>query len=260
VKRSPVATARRTVRRATTWRPKTSPDAGVDIAALISPLRYDVLVRAQLFDLVRDRPDGGAAAGEAGDDELVAQARASAYFTWFEKVAMARFRPWVLEDPALLESQFRERVLSAAALYRSFAARGFDPAHPVTLRGTKGTLASDSGLEIAKTLHVGDGGHRLALLLCAGLPLTAGTYRVDRRPMPHLIDNTAVLVPALDLAERDYVAFVAPGYGVAAADAGTTVAGLVEQVRARDLAAAEELAAVAARHLHHEGAVREVTR
>jgi hypothetical protein len=251
-----VATARRTVRRATTWRPKTSPDASVDIRALISPLRYDVLVRAQLFDLVRAHTQSGG----SSEDELVAQARSSAYFTWFEQVAMARFRPWVLEDPALLESQFRERVVSAAALFRSFTEGGFDPAHPVTLRGTKATLASDSGLEIAKTLHVGDGGHRLALLLSAGLPLTAGTYRVDLRPMPHLIDNTAVLVAALDLSEAAYVSFVAPGYGVAAESAGPTLAGLLEQVRSRDGVRAEELAAVAARHLRHQDAASEVSR
>jgi hypothetical protein len=248
VKRSPVATARRTVRRATTWRPKTAPDSPVDISALISPLRYDVLVRAQLFDLVRLQAD----AGSSDADALVDAARASAYFTWFEQVAMARFRPWVLQDPDLLSSQFRERVLSASALYRSYRQRGFDPAHPVTLRGTKGPQRTDSGLTIAKTLHVGDGGHRLALLLSDGQDLSPGSYRVDWRPMEQLIDNTAVLVPALGLRAADYTRFVAPGYG---GEPTADPAALIAEVRDRDPEAARELAAVTERHL---GSLRDV--
>ena len=242
MKRSPVATARRTVRRATTWRPKTAPDSPVDISALISPLRYDVLVRAQLFDLVRLQSESVS----SDPDALVEAARASAYFTWFEQVAMDRFRPWVLLDPDLLSSQFRERVLSAAALYRSYRQRGFDPAHPVTLRGTKGSMATDSGLTIGKTLHVGDGGHRLALLLSDGQDLSAGTYRVDWRPLDHLIDNTAVLVPALQLRAGDYARFLAPGYGC---EPTTDLDELLAEVRHRDPQAGREIAAAAERHL-----------
>jgi hypothetical protein len=213
----------------------------IDIAWLISPLRYDVVVRAQLFTFV-----AGCGTAERGDPEaLVEGARRLPYATWFRSVAMARFRPWVLSDPVLMEQQFRERVLSALSLWRSFRDRGFDPDHPVTLRGTDGPLRTDTGLLVDRRLHVGDGGHRLALLLSAGLPLPAELYRVDRRPQRMLIDNTAVLVPALGLDDEEYVRFVSRGY---APTEYTDAAKLVRDVRLADARRADELASVVARH------------
>lgn len=241
MKRSATATVRRTVRRAVTWRPKTRPDEPVDIDQLISPLRYDVLVRAQVFDLVT-------AMGEAAytdTDELVAAARESSYWVWFRDVAMARFRPWVLKDPEVLEQQFRERVESAAVLHRSFRARGFDPAHPVTLRGCHAAVATDSGLRVNRRLHVGDGGHRTALLLSAGQQLHPGMYRVDWRPMPQLIDNTAVLLPALGVEPAAYISFLARGYGVTTSDLDV----LLSELETRHDGSAAEAREVAARHL-----------
>jgi hypothetical protein len=241
VNRSASATARRTVRRAVTWRPKSAGKADVDVAGLISPLRYDVLVRAGLFTFLEECDDGQLDDGDA----LVAAARALPYATWFRSVAMARFRPWVLSDPVLLQQQFSERVLSALALWRSFRRRGFDPRHPVTLRWTAGPVRTDSGLMIDRRLHVGDGGHRLALLLSAGLPLSADLYRVDRRPQRTLIDNTAVLVPALGVHGEEYVRFVARGYtGTEYSDA----AQLVSDVGRTDPARADEIASVVEHH------------
>jgi hypothetical protein len=242
VKRSPIATARRTVRRAATWRPKTRPEQPIDIARLVSPLRYDVLVRAQFFDLV----------GEIGEDayedlDLVLEAaQGSPYHVWWEQVAIPRFFPWVGKDPAQLAASFRERVGDSVRLHRSFRARGFDPAHPIVLRGTKTALASDTGLEIQARLHVGDGGHRTALLLSAGLLLEPAMCLVDWRPRPYLIDNTAILVPALGIGRADYVRFLAAGY-----DAAPTgdLDELLADLFGRDPVAAAEVAAVAARHL-----------
>jgi hypothetical protein len=239
-----MATARRTVRRATTWRPKTVGRQDVDIAWLISPLRYDVLVRAQLFSFFAHRPDVDP--DELDEREaLVADARRLPYATWFRSVAMARFRPWVLDDPVVAEQQFRERVLSALALWRSFRDRGFDPHHPITLRATDGPRRTDSGLTVDRRLHVGDGGHRLALLLSAGQPLSAALYRVDHRPQRTLIDNTAVLVPALGLDDKEYVRFVSRGY---APTEYTDASLLLHDVRVADSRRADELASVLLRH------------
>lgn len=241
MKRSASATARRTLRRASTWRPKARGTEDVDIAALISPLRYDVMVRAGFFAFLAD----GGASLRRDPDALVEAARDLPYAAWFRSVAMTRFRPWVLQDAALLDAQFRERVLSALALWESFRAKGFDPAHPVTLRAASGPLPTDTGLSIDRRLHVGDGGHRLALLLSAGLPLAAGQYRVDRRPQRLLIDNTAVLMPQLGLPRAEYVRFLARGYGAEDHEDG---AALEAAVRDRDPRRADELAAVRACH------------
>lgn len=195
----------RSFRRAATWRPKRAGDQVIDIAQLISPLRFDVLVRAQFFDFLQRRPDG------EPDDALVRAAQGEPYAVWFRDVAMARFRPWVLKDPEVMAQSFAERVLSARALLRSFQTRGYDPSSPVTLRLTAPGTTSDTGVPIRRTVHVGDGGHRLAMLLQAGLPLQPHMYRLDPRPMP-LIDNTAVLLERLDVSDEDYLAFVARGY------------------------------------------------
>lgn len=205
VKRRASATVARSLRRAVTWKPKKAGDRVIDIAELISPLRYDVLVRAQFFAFLQERP-----AGES-DAALVTAATTEPYAVWFREVAMARFRPWVLEDPHLLRESFGERVLSSRALLRSFQARGYDPSSPVTLRVTSGVQRSDTGAPIRRTVHVGDGGHRLALLLQAGSALEPSMYRLDPRPMP-LIDNTAVLHRALGLSDTAYLAFIARAY------------------------------------------------
>jgi hypothetical protein len=245
VRRRASATALRTVRRAVTWRPKQQGREPLDVAALISPLRYDVAVRAQFFDFLATRE-------RDGDEAVVEAARHQPYAVWFREVAMARFRPWVLKDAGLMAEGFRERVLASRALLRSFESRGFDARTPVTLRLTSGPTCSDTGVRIRRSVHVGDGGHRLALLLRHGLPLEPHMYRLDPRPMP-LIDNTVRLLRPLALPEEEYLAFLARGYGVAAAtdgghDAVTDPAGLVAAVRGRDAADAAELEAVLQSH------------
>jgi hypothetical protein len=205
VKRSAKATVRRTLRRAVTWQPKRLGDAPIQVAHLISPFRYDVLVRALFFDFLEERPVDEPAGS------LVEAAWQEPYAVWFREVAMHRFRPWVLTDPQELERTFRDRVVSARALLQSYRGKGFDPASPVTLRLTTGVSVSDSGARTSRTVHVGDGGHRLALLLHDGAELAPWMYRLDPRPMP-LIDNTAVLVPALGLTEDAYTRFLAAGY------------------------------------------------
>jgi hypothetical protein len=246
VKRSPIATARRTVRRAATWRPKTRPEQPIDIAQLISPLRYDVLVRAQFFDLVLE-------IGEDAYEDLdlvVERAAGSPYHVWWEQVAIPRFFPWIGKDPARLAASFRERVGDSVRLHRSFRARGYDPAHPIVLRGTKSATDSDTGLRIEGRLHVGDGGHRTALLLSAGQLLDPAMCLVDWRPRPYLIDNTAILVPALGVGREDYVRFLAAGYGASATgDLDTLLADLRGRDAAAGTATAVEVAAVAAKHL-----------
>ncbi len=206
MKRSPLATLQRTVRRATTWRPKRAGTETIDIAALISPLRYDVHVRAQFFGMLAARP-----AGEP-IEQLVDAALQAPYAVWFRHIAMARYRPWVLKDEELFRQQFTERVVTAKALYESVTASGFDPRHPVTLRGTARPQRSDSGAMIHRRVHVGDGGHRLAILLSLGLPLEPRMYVIDPRPMP-VIDNTGILAAHLRLGEAEYAAFLAQGYG-----------------------------------------------
>ncbi|HET8600732.1 MAG TPA: hypothetical protein VFL99_10430 [Segeticoccus sp.] len=226
MKRSPTATARRTVRRALTWRPKQDGVSDVSIRRLISPLRYDVVVRAQFFDLLESRY--GTSRWDV--DGIAREATSHPYHVWFTDVAMARFRPWVLTDGDLLASQFAERVRRSMALWTSYRQRGFDTRQPVTLRVTQVDTLTDTGVELPARLHVGDGGHRLAVLLASGRDLLEpAMYRVDPRPFTRLIDNTAILLPSLQLTQEQYARFVAPAFmdrsAASCADVLTELAG-----------------------------------
>lgn len=205
MKRSALATARRTARRAVTWRPKSNGTRSLEILDLASPLRYDVVVRAEFFEWLADQ------SGDRTDAELAQGARDLPYRTWFTHVAMARFRPWVLRDPLALEEQFTERVRTARRLAESMAEHGFDPSTPVTLRRTHGSVVADSGAATSRSLHVGDGGHRIALVLAGTGRLEPHMYRVDPRPMP-VLDNTAVLARELAIDEATYTRFVSRAF------------------------------------------------
>jgi hypothetical protein len=195
-----VATARRTVRRAATWRPKHDGTESLDVGRLISPFRYDVVVRAQLFDAVADRRDGQPI------DDFVASVADHPYAVWFREVELRRFFPWVREPRAVAQA-YADRVERAVRTFTSFQQRGFDAGQPIILRRLARPRASDSGVLLSKLLHLGDGGHRLALLYRTGSPLEPSMHRVDPRPN-RVIDNTAILTSALRLPEAEYAAFL----------------------------------------------------
>lgn len=245
MKRSVKATVVRSVRRVVTWQPKRQGHTPLDIEELISPLRYDVLVRADFFRFLRSRPTG------ESDESLLGAAWDEPYAVWFREVAMARFRPWVLKDPKLLSENFAERVLASRALLASFQSRGFDRSSPVILRVTSGERQTDTGAVVTRTVHVGDGGHRLALLMQADSPLLPDMYRLDPRPTP-LIDNTAVLLGPLHLSEEAYASFIAKGYGVRGCSDLTTL----QRRLAGDPARAAELASVLNAHARFRSEVR----
>ncbi len=205
MRRSLSATAARTVRRAVTWRPKVKGAATLDIRALISPLRYDVVIRASIFDHIAARP------AEQSLQDYLDSSLEHPYAVWFREIEARRFRPWLLSDEAALRADYRERVSRAVATFASFSQRGFDAAYPVTLRSTRGPQVTDTGLTFQHNLHVGDGGHRLALLMRSGQQLLPEYYRIDPRPRP-VLDNTSLLLRHLPISEDEYAAFVAPGY------------------------------------------------
>ncbi|HET7475012.1 MAG TPA: hypothetical protein VFJ97_03195 [Dermatophilaceae bacterium] len=238
MKRSPLATLQRTARRGLTWRPKWLGSEELSIEALISPLRYDVSVRADFFRFLQAHAD-------LSRPQLLEAARQQPYRVWFQHVAMRRFRPWTLRDANVLEGQFDERVLRSVQMARSFRDRGFDARRPITLRYVRGEAVTDSGVRVTSRLHVGDGGHRLALLLCDGGTLAPGQFRVDPRAMPAVIDNTAILAPVLNLSEGTYARFVSAGYSDERFD---TVADLLNHLAEHDPNRVSELELILRAH------------
>lgn len=238
MKRSVVATVHRAARRGLTWRPKQLGAEPIDIARLISPLRYDVVVRAQFYAFLESHE-------HLPERALTEAARQEPYRVWFERVAMPRFRPWAAARPVDLEEGFDERVLRSLQMLRAFRATGFDERRPITLRWVRGVARTDSGIVVSSHLHLGDGGHRLALLLRSGGTLHPGQFRVDPRRQPAVLDNTVILARELALPEDAYTRFV----GRAFTDQGfDTVAGLQSHLARTDPKRVSELQRVLLAH------------
>lgn len=221
------------VRRAVHERAAVPGTAPVDIAALIVPLRYDVVVRARFFDFMTKHPD---LAGSA----LVEAAGSTAYAKWFEHVECARYFPELLHDKVRREQRFAARVLGAFRLLRSFGDGGFDTASPVTLITAPVASVSDSGAPALGRLHIGDGCHRLSLLLRDGATLEPGMYKV-RPSLSTLVDNTTVLLGCGSVTEADYVAFLGGRFPVGDAQ---TVSTALARVHAVDASSAGALGSV----------------
>jgi len=181
----------------------------IDIWRLISPLRYDVLVRKRFFDLLQQERR----TYEHDFEGFMRIAAQCPYHTWFERVYCHRFDPGLLRNDDARWRAYCRRVQASARLYFSFEKHGFLPDHKITLRSGRRILASDSGKPVSARVFAGDGCHRLALLLKQGaLVLKPGQYvvKVSNRYSP--LDNTALLLNALGLSNSDYVAFISASF------------------------------------------------
>ena len=179
----------------------------VSIDELVSPLRYDILVRQRFLDRI-------ATAG--GDDDVraaVAGPEGRAYFTWFSGIVVPRFLPDLTGDERAISAAFGYRVRRSVALAESFASSGYDSARPVVLQSGRRIKATTSGKRIERRLFAGDGCHRLALMRRKGITvLEPGSYRVEIAPVLTPLDNTAELIPLLGLDLRAYFEFLALAY------------------------------------------------
>jgi len=179
----------------------------VPLWSLVSPLRYDVVVRAQFFDMV-------AAAADPDSPEFATQAAASPYGAWFRLIAVPRFQPQLVGDQSRIEAAFRARVTSAVALWQAYEANGWDAQHPILLRRAVPGARTTTGQLVERPLYLADGCHRLALLLRAGhVYLQPDQYRVDSRRLRVVPDNTSVLMQAFDVAPEARAAFLAMSAG-----------------------------------------------
>jgi hypothetical protein len=179
----------------------------VALDAIVSPLRYDVLVRRDFFAWLAER--------EAEGDALVRAARDHPYFEWFRRLWCVAYAPQLLHDDRALDAAFGERVRRTRSLYRNFVERGFDRQHPVTLRSAVVIGPTPSGKRLVRRLYAGDGCHRLALLMLAGRThLEPGEYRVRRFVRLAPPDSTVRLLRPLRVPADEYLRFVAAGYGL----------------------------------------------
>jgi hypothetical protein len=174
------------------------PSHPAGIAGLVSPLRYDILVRARFFRLLDEHRDRFRADRAA----LHAAARDHAYRVWFRELWCTYWAPHLLDDPAGFDRAYARRVDASWELKESFDAHGLDPARPITLHRAR----------TGRRLFAGDGCHRLALLLLAGeREVPAGAYRIRQHLRLPPGNATDLLVPLLGVPDAELRAFVAWG-------------------------------------------------
>lgn len=182
----------------------------VVIDDLVSPLRYDILIRQRYFEFL----EGHHQLYERDLPHLAELSRALPYYTWYATVVIPRYSPELRDRPDLIEQAFERRVAASAELYRSFERRGYDPAFPITLRTGREITPTETGKALARRIYAGDGCHRLALVRARGTTvLEPGTYvlKRDRRFTP--LDNTSLLLRALSVDGASYREFLALSYG-----------------------------------------------
>lgn len=182
--------------------------APVPIGPLVSPLRYDVLVRVDWFEHFAAHRD----AYERDFDAFADDARAHGYFTWFRDLMCPRWYPELLGDQAAFDAAWRARLRASAALHDSFARGGFDPRHPIVLYAGVRVLPTPTGKRMPNALFAGDGNHRLALVLASGrTELRPEECRIRRFLTLQPADTTPFLRGALGVTAEQYASFLALG-------------------------------------------------
>jgi hypothetical protein len=214
----------------------------VRIGDVVSPLRYDVMIRVRHFELHAERRDLFA----DDFDEYERRVRAEAYFVWFRRARVPTWSPELLDDPAAFEEAWRGRLRESAALFESFTANGFDSAHPIELHAGGRVRETHTGKRITRTVYSGDGNHRLALLLAAGKEmLLPAEYRVKRYRWLVPTDSTGFLLRETGAGWSEYRPFIELGYP----SAGLELSDGRVRVDARDPAVQEEVKMLVERDL-----------
>jgi hypothetical protein len=179
----------------------------LDIDRLISPLRYDVLVRQRYLEFLARNLD----LFHRDFDAFVDLARREPYHAWFCAVAIHRIRPGTA--PEELDGGFRERLRKTTRLYLGMSERGFDPQFPITVRTAGPVATTTTGKIVTGRLFPSDGCHRLAMLRHTGhRSLLPQWYRLRSDGDWQPPDNTGTLLAALGISRAEYFEFLSLGY------------------------------------------------
>jgi hypothetical protein len=207
----------------------------VRIDDLVSPLRYDVLVRERYFAFLREHR---ALAGE--DFQAFAElSRSQPLYRWFTGVTIPVFRPEWGGDAETVIASFERRLHKIISMYDDLERNGYDPRRPIVLRTGDEITPTTSGKRVSAGIYAGDGCHRLAWLRFSGVAeLAPGTYRVDRVRQFTPRDITQKVLQAMEVTRRDYFSFLSLGYADVVLD---TEEALIDHVRSTAPGRVQEL-------------------
>lgn len=183
-------------------------DEALDIDRLISPLRYDVLIRERYLAFLAQHLD----LFHRDFDAFVALARRQPYYAWFCAVAIHRIRPGAA-GAGELDAEFRERLRKTTRLYQAICERGFDLRFPITVRTAGPVAVTATGKTVSGRVFPSDGCHRLAMLRHTGhRSLRPEWYRLRSDSPWQPPDNTGTLIGALGISRSEYFEFLSLGY------------------------------------------------
>ena len=185
-------------------------DEPVRIDDLVSPLRYDILIRQRYLSLLAESPEL-----VAGDlRPLLELSRSHEYYRWFESVVVPRFMPGLVGREREIAAAFEVRVRATIDLLRSVRRSGLDPKRPIILRTGRRIEPTATGKRLSRRIYARDGCHRIALLRASGVTaLEPGSYRLDCQRRFEPFDNTAPVLRAKPISTQAYWSFMALSYG-----------------------------------------------
>ena len=191
-------------------------EKGVDIASLICPLRYDVIVRRDFLSFYAAHRD----LYSSDFDTFANLVGESAYFTWYVRSDTIRSRPYLLDDPDDLWIRFVNKIRKAVDLYESMLQSGYDERYPIILKTAEHLLppgadrrAPPTGKFISDRYFMADGCHRLAFLMTMGYTvLPAGHFRVKCFREFSPFDSTSLLARSLPITPSEYFTFLSSRY------------------------------------------------
>jgi hypothetical protein len=177
----------------------------VPIDQLVSPLRYDILVRERYLVMLRERR----ALAESDFGAFLELSRQQPYFAWFTQVVIPSFRPEMVGDDERVDAAFTRRVRATIDLYDAMESTGYDVRRPIILRTGRQIAPTSTGKRLVQRIYAGDGCHRLAWLRMAGVDvLEPHMYRLNVERVFTPRDNTALLLDAMAISPRDYFSFL----------------------------------------------------
>ncbi len=189
---------------------------GIEIASLVCPLRYDVLMRRDFFPFYAAHRD----LYQSNRGGFMALTKQTTYYTWYMGSEAVRTNGHLRGDRAALEKGFEERVCRAAELYESFQKGGFDLRFPLTLKTAERILPPTTdrggpatGKSVSARYFLADGCHRLALLMAMGYKVLPQEYfriKCYREFSP--FDSTSLMVRRLAVQPSAYFEYLSSYY------------------------------------------------
>lgn len=189
---------------------------GIDIASLVCPLRYDVLVRRDFLAFYAAHRD----LYIADFDAFVDLAKQGSYYIWYMQSEVVRCKRDLLGNEESLEAGFVDRIRAAAALYEAMRERDLVRKFPIILKTAEQLLppttdksGPPTGKVVSARYFLADGCHRLAFLMAMGytvLPTIYFRVKCFREFSP--FDSTSLLVRSLPINQSTYFAFLSSYY------------------------------------------------